>query len=1345
MEVPQMSDGEARGGRRERARLLEALVATVSVVAALLLCTAPAYALLQRGHVASGTFGESGEAASPAKPTALAIDEASGDVYALERSNNRVMVYGPAPERQFVEAWGVGVLDGNEQYERCRAPEKCLPGLPVIGKEGQLDEPVAIAIDNTAGSPSKGDVYVVANTQVRKGAVDKFSSEGAFLGALALKGPAEGALDGVAVDPKGTVFVDREDEDEDYEVMRFSDAVTNKRLDVSDFEVPEEAFSGPRPTRPGLAVDSEDNLYVTYEPGGEDTEAIEEEAETIKEAEKERKKKHEELKDEHPRERLAGTCELHPCFVAKVATKPSASGEGLQETPLIGALDQEPTSGVAEDPSSGMQESGDVYLDQQDGVSAFTSEGSLIQEFGADQLEDGGGAGLAVDGETDEVLVADDLGGRIDVFGPAPVGPPTVEAGSVSAAVVAVDSAELRASIDPDGQEVRYHFEYGTAACATDESACASGSIEILTAAFGAQPVALKLTGLSASTTYHFLVSVEDVGGSPVLSSEATFTTQPSAIEASLPDGRAWELVTPPNKHGASVEAIPHEGGLIEAAADGRSLTYVTRGALAEAAGERGPEVTQVLASKAEDGPWASEDVATPNEAPEEGFNPGGPWEYQFFSSDLTTAFVDPDSSAQLSSETERTIYLRSNTTCAADPLTCYLPVVNTTNDTAPSPKPPFDSPRLVFAGATSDLQHVIISSQTPLTANALSGTKGLYSWSASDGQLELISILPGEGETQATGEVYLGDRPTTGQGMASTAISEDGSRVVWKREEGGELQAGHLYMRELAHDGQPATSYLVDEPEAGVDTGATPPKPVFQTATPDGTKIFFTDSQALTSNAVSNSDAEGAPQELYVFEPEAPAGHRVTDLTPSGEAAGVLGGVLGEGEDSEELSIYFVANAALEAKAHTGDCRGTEAGRSLRCNLYVERYDKLSEAWEPAELLAQLSDEDSPDWGAPASGARGDVYQLKNETSRVSPNGQYLAFMSDLSLTGYDNEDVSSHKPGERRDEEVYLFDSETGKIVCASCNPSGARPAGVYDEQEGSQEGEGLLVDRPQTWEPTSQAGEDPWLAGSIPGWTAVGLQPAFYQSRYLSDKGRLFFNSADALAPVAVPTRTELVDGVEQPVGVENVYEYEPAGVGSCTAANTDGGCVSLISSGESEHESAFLDASEEGEDVFFLTAEKLLPQDPDSAFDIYDARICKSAGSEPCPAAATQSTPPCAGEAECKSGAPSAPTFGSPASASSGGSGNLAAKHVVLSEKATRTPSLTNAQLLAKALAACKKDKSKAKRIACEAHARKRYPTLSELLAKCKKYKRKPARVACEKPIRKKYATTSKGKG
>ena len=150
-----------------------------------------------------------------------------------------------------------------------------------------------------------------------------------------------------------------------------------------------------------------------------------------------------------------------------------------------------------------------------------------------------------------------------------------------------------------------------------------------------------------------------------------------------------------------------------------------------------------------------------------------------------------------------------------------------------------------------------------------------------------------------------------------------------------------------------------------------------------------------------------------------------------------------------------------------------------------------------------------------------------------------------------------------------------------------------GAPGRRAGSNEsGEGLGLAR----RPAEESGlnrQEHWLAGNIPGWTAQSLASALFQSRYLSDEGRLYFNSPDELVPAATNHK-------------ENVYEYEPSGVGSCESPT--GGCVALISSGTSDRESAFLEATPDGGDVFFLTEANLLPQDTDTAFDIYDARTC-----------------------------------------------------------------------------------------------------------------------------------------
>ena len=69
-------------------------------------------------------------------------------------------------------------------------------------------------------------------------------------------------------------------------------------------------------------------------------------------------------------------------------------------------------------------------------------------------------------------------------------------------------------------------------------------------------------------------------------------------------------------------------------------------------------------------------------------------------------------------------------------------------------------------------------------------------------------------------------------------------------------------------------------------------------------------------------------------------------------------------------------------------------------------------------------------------------------------------------------------------------------------------------------SGEGLGLLVDRRKVWAKPART----LARGNIPGWTAQSLVSALFQSRYLSDEGRLFFNSPDELVPAGEQPQRE-----------------------------------------------------------------------------------------------------------------------------------------------------------------------------------------------------------------------------
>jgi hypothetical protein len=95
-----------------------------------------------------------------------------------------------------------------------------------------------------------------------------------------------------------------------------------------------------------------------------------------------------------------------------------------------------------------------------------------------------------------------------------------------------------------------------------------------------------------------------------------------------------------------------------------------------------------------------------------------------------------------------------------------------------------------------------------------------------------------------------------------------------------------------------------------------------------------------------------------------------------------------------------------------------------------------------------------------------------------------------------------------------------------------------------------------------------------------TAGDAQLSQGDGRSVTDDGRVFFNSPDRLVPGDVN-------------GKYDAYQWRD-------------GDLSLISTGTSNDDSAFVNASDDGRDVFFVTGQQLVGQDTDNVRDIYDAR-------------------------------------------------------------------------------------------------------------------------------------------
>jgi hypothetical protein len=758
---------------------------------------------------------------------------------------------------------------------------------------------------------------------------------------------------------------------------------------------------------------------------------------------------------------------------------------------------------------------------------------------------------IAVGQATGDIYVTDIELDVIDIFGP-PLPPTTPTVHSESVTNLSSDSARLLAQVNPGQNDTTYHFEYGTDASYSLGRVPASDAD--LGSGTGDLTASAQLSGLQPGTTYHFRVVATNALGTTD-GPDHIFTTLLPAAPFALPDGRAYEMVTPPDKSGGEVNIYLGSINGVQAASNGDEMTYQAPTAFP---GSPSGLPGQYVASRGP-GDWSSQNLIPPSHTIEIGsclvF-------YYAFSTDLARGVLKDGASG--------------GANCKDEPPLVEGEAQNTTNlflrDTTSGsysllnvPAPGFTAGDAAFAGATPDLSHVLFSSTAPYVEDA-TASNGQNLYESFNGVVTLVSRLP---DGTGFSVQYPGDGRNPGEldSHYVGSISEDGSRVFWT---GGEPR--DLYLREGIGTLAEHTVQLDASQGPGPGGGGH-----FMIANSDGSKAFFTADAAagLTNDTVSGSGAN-----LYRY--DAPAG-TLTDLTPAKDAE-VLG-VVALSRDGSYL--YFVAKGALAAGASRG-----------QPNLYIDHEGTLT-------YIATLSPSDSKNWSAtPSRGAR------------VTSDGTHLAFDSLLSLTRNDNRDVNTGKP----DNEIYLYDAATSQLRCASCNPSGAAPIGPSDFNSVA---------------PTQN--EQPWYS--------------FYTPRNLSEDGsRLFFDSADSL--VAGDTNHQ-----------RDVYEWERGGAGSCT---NEGSCVSLISTGTSESYSAFFDASASGDNVFFLTAQRLLSQDGDSSFDIYDARVCTSA--DPCIPPPSPPAPPCSGES-CRAPLSAPPSASIAGSITFFGPGNLSSSGSMSASGAT----------------------------------------------------------------------------
>jgi hypothetical protein len=662
---------------------------------------------------------------------------------------------------------------------------------------------------------------------------------------------------------------------------------------------------------------------------------------------------------------------------------------------------------------------------------------------------------------------------------------------------------------------------------------------------------------------------------------------------ANLPNCRAYEQISPTDTGGQSVIKT---GFPSRATADGGALEYPSYGRYANSPGGAFPNV---YVARRQPGGWQVTNVSppsTPDPTP-----PGGPVTSYDFSADLLRQVLKIPAQVLAPGAFAEGWNLFARDTSGSYSLVNNVP-------------PPFRLPsecplaffegacfQLVdmytFAGASADFDHVLYEAR----ASLLEGFDELFQSDFANGawQVTPVGILPNgesapEGSTAGSGLVVnsAGTAAPDGYNRVANAISADGSRVIFQAasNEGEPNEAGQLGSTQV-YDRLGGNQTI--ELSAPAD-GATPPHPgaasaLFWAASTDGDRVFFTSSAELTTESNTGPLHEGTDLYEYDFNR---TGQPLVDLTADAadEAGAQVLGVLDASEDGSY--VYFVARAQLPGTAGVGG----------EPNLYV------SHEGGPPKFIATLNEADAEDWTQKAA----------MRESYVTPSGQYVAFTSINSLptlsfpVGYRN-----HNPITGTTErEVYEYSVPDQELICASCNRSGAAPVGP-----------GLLggVRRP------------PFLTN--PG-NDVSQSGPFHQVRAVSDDGsRVFFTSQDPLVEEAEPSDM-----------AARVYQWERGGQGDCGA---QGGCISVISGANPSRDAIFLDASENGSDVFLATTDQLTTADKGGAFAVYDARVD---GGFPPQEVARE----CMSEAECRQASASSPA--SPGAATPGfqGPGNVKPK-------------------------------------------------------------------------------------
>ena len=721
-------------------------------------------------------------------------------------------------------------------------------------------------------------------------------------------------------------------------------------------------------------------------------------------------------------------------------------------------------------------------------------------------------------------------------------------------------AATLHATINPNGGDTKYHFEYGTTAAYGNNAP--EPAQEIADELSSDHAVQIAVGGLQPNVTYHFRVVAESKFGSTE-SEDQTFSFHPPNCpnahlrqitnSSKLPDCRAYELVSPEDAGGATL--FP-EGPNSQFATNPARLAF---GGFVDAIpGTGNPPNTLgdlYVATRTDEG-WSTKYVGMSGN---ETFADNGPPDEA-----RSTRGVLLGSPGGNRTDTSMNKFLNWN-----DGIIGF---------TGPKLFPPLFTPHVWSAEGTALETWPTIPGYSLDAIFEQSADFSHFVFQV--GSTPSFSLIDDDTATNAGSEVSKdeagdpipiqpGDSTPDEESLRPAAVSTDGSHIliasrteaavhpeledarepcglektVEQFQRRGEveslcpLQTSQLYMRV-----DDAITYEI-APGHGV---------TYVGMTPDGSKVFFLSAEHLTNENLDHSGAS-----LYMWSAEkAEKAEPPIALISKGDNPGGAGEPGNTGECSAVWTtgcgiVPFVNNSYYEPSVS-----GYIGGSGLSDNSIAATSGDIY-FFSPEQLAGAKGIKDQENLydfrnGAVQYVATFPPISFCNQSlgycsagpvirMQVTPSDGRMAFLTASRVTSYKS---AGHT-------EMYIYDPAAQEVKCISCLPSGTSPASdVYASSDGL----------------------------------------------FMADDGRAFFSTADPLVP-------------EDTDGLRDVYEYVEGHaqlISSGTSAK-DANPNVLLHTNPELFTSGLVGVSAEGTNAYFTTYDSLVGQDRNgSQLKFYDAR-------------------------------------------------------------------------------------------------------------------------------------------